>query len=127
MINGAIPTTAPNQLNFKIMKKIWNQIKGIIKFNATNQHDLINEYSAIETRLNEGFNKMDRSYVWKTWEIRFLEKSAFRRLEKAYNASLYLLGCCMGNNDFPPGLFGNFITNDDMPWKSDYHLNYNFE
>lgn len=73
------------------MKRIWNQIKGIIKFNATNQHELINEYSAIETRLNEGFNKMDRSYVWKTWEIRFLEKSAFRRLEKAYDAKSKLI------------------------------------
>lgn len=50
-----------------------------------------------------------------------------KEIEKAYNASLYLLGCCMGNNDFPPGLFGNFIVNDDVPWQGDYHLNYNFE
>lgn len=73
------------------MRKIWNQIKGIIRFNATNQPDLMNEYSAIETRLNEGFNKMDRSYFWKTWEVSFLEKLAFRRLEKAYSAKSKLI------------------------------------
>lgn len=50
-----------------------------------------------------------------------------KQIEQRYNASLYLLGCCMGNNNFPPGLFGNFITSDNIPWKGDYHLNYNFE
>lgn len=50
-----------------------------------------------------------------------------KKMEKSYNGCLYLLGCCTGNRDFPPGLFGNFITNDNVPWKGDYHLNYNFE
>lgn len=50
-----------------------------------------------------------------------------KTIEKHYNASLYLLACCMGNEKFPPGLFGNFITDDFFPWKGDYHLNYNYE
>ena len=33
----------------------------------------------------------------------------------------------MGNRDFPPGLFGNFITDDFFPWAGDYHMNYNYE
>ena len=50
-----------------------------------------------------------------------------KELEKRYNASLYLLACCMGNREFPPGLFGNFITDDFFPWAGDYHMNYNYE
>ena len=50
-----------------------------------------------------------------------------KNIEKFYNASLYHLACCMGNKDFPPGLFGNFITDDFFPWAGDYHLNYNYE
>ncbi len=74
--------------------------------------------------------KRDKNATQHYWENYFnasIVSLPDKQLEKVYNASLYLLGCCMGNNDFPPGLFGNFITNDDMPWKSDYHLNYNFE
>ncbi len=48
-------------------------------------------------------------------------------IEKRYNASLYMLACCMGNKEFPPGLFGNFITDDFFPWAGDYHMNYNYE
>ena len=33
----------------------------------------------------------------------------------------------MGNKEFPPGLFGNFVTDDFFPWAGDYHLNYNYE
>lgn len=48
-------------------------------------------------------------------------------IEKHYNASLYFLACCMGNEKFPPGLFGNFVTDDFFPWSGDYHMNYNYE
>lgn len=72
-------------------------------------------------------DKKETERYWKSYfnlsKVVLPDKS----IEKAYNASLYLLGCCMGNNDFPPGLFGNFITNDNVPWKGDYHMNYNYE
>ncbi len=50
-----------------------------------------------------------------------------KEIEKFYNSSLYHLAGCMGNKEFPPGLFGNFITDDFFPWAGDYHMNYNFE
>ncbi len=50
-----------------------------------------------------------------------------KEIEKFYNSSLYHLAGCMGNREFPPGLFGNFITDDFFPWAGDYHLNYNYE
>ncbi|MBR3802653.1 MAG: hypothetical protein IKK37_04310 [Clostridia bacterium] len=48
-------------------------------------------------------------------------------IESYYNSSLYHLAGCMGNREFPPGLFGNFITDDFFPWAGDYHMNYNYE
>ncbi len=50
-----------------------------------------------------------------------------KEIEGFYNSSLYYLAACMGNAEFPPGLFGNFITDDFFPWAGDYHMNYNFE
>ncbi len=50
-----------------------------------------------------------------------------KEIEKYYNSSLYHLAGCMGNTEFPPGLFGNFITDDFFPWSGDYHMNYNYE
>ncbi len=48
-------------------------------------------------------------------------------IESFYNSSLYHLAGCMGNSEFPPGLFGNFVTDDFFPWAGDYHMNYNYE
>ena len=48
-------------------------------------------------------------------------------IESFYNSSLYHLAGCMGNREFPPGLFGNFVTDDFFPWAGDYHMNYNYE
>ncbi len=50
-----------------------------------------------------------------------------KEIESFYNSSLYHLAGCMGNTSFPPGLFGNFITDDFTPWAGDYHMNYNYE
>lgn len=50
-----------------------------------------------------------------------------KEIESFYNSSLYHLAGCMGNKGFPPGLFGNFITDDFFPWSGDYHMNYNYE
>lgn len=50
-----------------------------------------------------------------------------KEIEAFYNSSLYHLAGCMGNRQFPPGLFGNFITDDFFPWAGDYHMNYNYE
>lgn len=48
-------------------------------------------------------------------------------LEEQWYADQYALACCCGHPSFPPGLFGNFICSDDVPWHGDYHLNYNYQ
>ncbi len=48
-------------------------------------------------------------------------------IEKHYYASLYIMACCSRNANFPPGLYGNWITMDRTAWAGDIHLNYNHE
>lgn len=65
------------------------------------------------------------------WWRDFWSKSSVtlsdKLLETQWYADQYILACCCGHPDFPPGLFGNFIRTDDVPWHGDYHLNYNFQ
>lgn len=65
------------------------------------------------------------------WWHDFYSRSTFwssdEFLEMNWYASQYLLAVCALNTDFPPGLYGNFITVDRVNWKGDYHLNYNYQ
>lgn len=84
---------------------------------------------SIDMALHSDYNT-DRIKTEKKWQKFFSASKVTlpdKTIEKRYNASLYLLACCMGNEKFPPGLFGNFITDDFFPWSGDYHMNYNYE
>ena len=48
-------------------------------------------------------------------------------LEQRYYLSNYVMGSASREPDFPPGLFGLWVTHDDPRWAGDYHLNYNFQ
>ena len=48
-------------------------------------------------------------------------------IEKFYYGSHYLMASCSRNRQFPPSLFGNWITADGPSWQADYHLNYNHQ
>lgn len=48
-------------------------------------------------------------------------------IEKYYYGSNYILACCSRNPDYPPSMFGNWITADAPAWQGDYHTNYNYE
>ena len=72
----------------------------------------------------------DKLATQKKWEKFFSASKVTLKdkvIESYYNSSLYHLAGCMGNSQFPPGLFGNFITDDFFPWAGDYHMNYNYE
>lgn len=67
------------------------------------------------------------------WWKKFWAKSSvtldpsLRDVELHWYAGIYFMACCARNGKFPPGIWGNYITSDNPAWKSDYHLNYNFE
>lgn len=72
----------------------------------------------------------DKEKTQRKWQTFFAASKVTledKEIEKFYNSSLYHLAGCMGNKEFPPGLFGNFITDDFFPWAGDYHMNYNYE
>ncbi len=47
-----------------------------------------------------------------------------KEIERAYYRSLYAMGACSRDPEFPPGIFG-WVTTDKPHWAGDYHLNYN--
>ena len=48
-------------------------------------------------------------------------------LEKAYYQSLYVIGSASRDLEFPPGIFGTWVTKERPDWNGDYHLNYNHQ
>ncbi|MBE0654281.1 MAG: hypothetical protein IH594_10820 [Bacteroidales bacterium] len=46
-------------------------------------------------------------------------------IEKAYYSSLYIMGSSSRDLEFPPGIFGTWITRERPEWNGDYHMNYN--
>ena len=84
---------------------------------------------AIKLAIDCNYDKAKKE-TQKKWESFFSASKVTlqdKEIERLYNLSLYLLAGCMGNREFPPGLFGNFITDDFFPWAGDYHMNYNYE
>lgn len=60
------------------------------------------------------------SYWNKSW-VRIADQV----IEKQYYLSLYGMASCSRDKDFPPSLFGSWITKEIPGWMGDYHLNYN--
>ena len=46
-------------------------------------------------------------------------------IERSYYQSLYTMGSCSRDPDFPPSIFGPWVTVNSPWWWGDYHLNYN--
>lgn len=64
---------------------------------------------------------------WRDFWARSYVTLEDKLIEKHYYASLYIMACCSRNANFPPGLYGNWITMDRTAWAGDIHLNYNHE
>lgn len=115
---------------FAALKAIDN--KHYYAFVATN-HDTPDPQKAVASKINairiQDFEKLceKHSVYW----LDFWKKSSFtlsdEKLELGWYASQYYLAVCARNREFPPGLYGNFITVEHPNWHSDYHLNYNYQ
>lgn len=96
---------------------------------ATNFDDSDYVRKGIELALQSNYDG-DKAKTQNKWENFFAASRVTledKEIEKFYNSSLYHLAGCMGNKEFPPGLFGNFVSDDFFPWAGDYHMNYNHE
>jgi hypothetical protein len=81
--------------------------------------------SVAPQRLHE-LEKQHREWWKNYWEKSFVSipDSA---VEKQYYLSLYGMASSSRDIDFPPGLFGIWITQEQPAWAGDYHLNYNYQ
>ena len=96
---------------------------------VTNFDDENHIAKAVDMALKCDYN-LSKEKTFEKWQNFFAASKVTledKEIEKFYNSSLYHLAGCMGNKEFPPGLFGNFVTDDFFPWAGDYHLNYNYE
>jgi hypothetical protein len=63
------------------------------------------------------------------WWANYWEKSFVSipdtLIERQYYLSLYGMASCSRDTDFPPPIFGTWITREIPSWSADYHLNYN--
>ncbi|MDR3181736.1 MAG: hypothetical protein LBT89_02260 [Planctomycetaceae bacterium] len=50
-----------------------------------------------------------------------------KAIEKQYYVSLYGSASTSRDKDFPPGIFGTWVTKEQPAWAGDYHLNYNYQ
>lgn len=48
-------------------------------------------------------------------------------VEQRYYQSLYVMGSCCRDREFPPSIFGTWTTTNSPYWSGDYHLNYNYQ
>ncbi|MDD5707084.1 MAG: hypothetical protein PHR35_14265 [Kiritimatiellae bacterium] len=85
-----------------------------------------------ETLLTGHMERLDR--LWQehaAWWGRFWGQSEVAIgdpvIEQRYYLSQYVMGSASRNRDFPPSIFGTWITTDSPAWFGDYHLNYNHQ
>jgi hypothetical protein len=76
------------------------------------------------------FNKLSEiEDTHKKWWKDYWEKSFVSipdaEIERQYYVSLYGTACASRDKDFPPPIFGTWITQEHPGWGGDYHLNYN--
>ena len=84
--------------------------------------------TAINKSKSVVLNKLRKAH--EDWWKEYWEKSYVSipdpDIERQYYVSLYGMACCSRDPDFPPPLFGTWITQEPPWWMADYHLNYNF-
>jgi hypothetical protein len=82
-----------------------------------------------ESVSRENLHKIETQH--KEWWKNYWEKSFVSipdsAVERQYYLSLYGMASSSRDADFPPGLFGIWITQEQPAWAGDYHLNYNYQ
>ena len=64
---------------------------------------------------------------WQEFWSRSLVELGDSVLEQRYYLSQYVMGSCCRDREFPPCIFGTWVTTDEPEWGGDYHLNYNYQ
>lgn len=73
------------------------------------------------------FKKVEKKHTawWKNYWNKSFVSIPDSVIEKQYYLSLYGMASCSRDPEFPPSIFGSWITRERPDWNGDYHLNYN--
>lgn len=85
---------------------------------------VIEKVAGLSSRTLAKIDKAHRQWWKDYWEKSYVSIPD-SVMEKQYYVSLYGMGACSRDLDFPPSLFGSWITQEPPFWNGDYHLNYN--
>lgn len=81
----------------------------------------------VEKYTPDQLGKLEKAH--KEWWENYWERSYVSIpdlvIEKQYYVSLYGMASCSRDLNFPPSIFGTWITRERPGWNGDYHLNYN--
>ena len=90
------------------------------------------EYLAAARAMVAGIDDAKRQALWEAhtkWWAGFWAKSFVelddKAIEQRWYLSNYVMASCSRDPEFPPPIFGTWITVDNPGWSGDYHLNYN--
>ena len=85
---------------------------------------VIDKAGACDDGVLSEVRKAHRQWWHDYWEKSYVDISD-PVIELQYYRSLYGLACASRDKDFPPAIFGTWITKEQPWWFGDYHLNYN--
>lgn len=86
--------------------------------------DAIQRVNECSPRDVEKVEKAHKAWWHNYWERSFVQIPD-SVVEKQYYVSLYGTASCSRDEQFPPSIFGSWITRERPNWNGDYHLNYN--
>lgn len=67
----------------------------------------------------------DHTAWWRDFWAKSYVEIGDADIMRHYYLSNYVMGSCSRDPEFPPGIFGTWVTTDIPAWQGDYHLNYN--
>lgn len=83
--------------------------------------------AAVKAVTPEGLAELRRKHAawWRGFWAKSWVEIGDPVIERVYYLSNYTMGSSSRLADFPPGLFGVWVTSNSPGWAGDYHLNYN--
>ena len=88
------------------------------------EESVIQKVKSITTDRLHVIDNKHRRWWRDFWEMSWIDVPN-GKIEKQYYLSNYTMASCSRDKDFPPSIFGTWITKERPAWNGDYHLNYN--
>lgn len=83
--------------------------------------------STVKSKSDIGTLRQAQLDWWKNYYLLSWMDLGDTELNRLYYGNQYIFGCCTREGKQAPGLYGVWITCDNIAWQGDYHLNYNFQ